>query len=298
MQCRKTVIMKYLLTFLGTGIVAFATASFFDTAGLVTGGFSGLAIVIRELTQKILPGGIPLAVTNLILNVPVLVIAAFLKGRHYLFRTLYGTLLTSFWLTVLPVVPLAEGDLLLSAIYGGVLTGAGIGMVFLGQATTGGTDLVAAVLQHFFRQYSIAKLMQVVDGLIVLTGICVFGVRMALYAMISIFLITKVSDGIVEGMKFSKAAFIITKKPDELANVLMDELYRGVTGLFSMGMYSRIQRNMLFCVVYPRQIVQLKALTLQMDPEAFVIVTDVREVLGEGFTEASAGETVPLRKIL
>ncbi len=290
MRRRKTIAAEYLLTLFGTGIIAFATASFFDTAGLVTGGFSGLAIVIRELTLDLFPGGVPLAVTNLLFNIPVLLIAAVQRGRRYLFRTLCGTVLLSFWLTVLPVVPLAEGDLLLSSIYGGVLTGVGIGMVFLGQATTGGTDLVASILQYFFRQYSVAKLMQVVDGLIVLVGIYVFGVRMALYAIISVYLITKVSDGMIEGMKFSKAAFIITKKPDELADVLMDELYRGVTGLWSMGMYSKVRRDMLFCVVYPRQIVRLKALTLKMDPEAFVVVTDVREVLGEGFIEAASGE--------
>lgn len=292
MRHKKTAVTEYLLILFGTGIVAFATASFFDTAGLVTGGFSGLAIVIRALTLDMLPGGVPLFVTNLLLNVPMLLIAAALKGRRYLIRTLWGTLLMSFWLAVLPVAPLAEGDLLLSSLYGGVLTGIGIGMVFLGQATTGGTDLVASVLQYFFRQYSVSQIMQVVDGLIVLVGIYVFGVRMALYAMISVFLITKVSDGMIEGMKFSKAAFIITKKPEELAQVLMDELYRGVTGLWSMGMYSRIRRDMLFCVVYPRQIVKLKALTLKLDPEAFVVVTDVREVLGEGFIEAAARESL------
>ena len=191
----------------------------------------------------------------------------------------------SFWLGILPVIPLAEGDLLLTALYGGVVMGVGIGLVFLSQATTGGTDLIAAIVQHFWRHYSIADIMQVIDAVIVLAGAYLFGIQMALYAVISIYLVSKVSDGIIEGLKFSKAAFIITQKPDELSQILMNELSRGVTGLSAKGMYSGEEKNMLFCVVSRKEIVQLKELTLTLDPDAFVIVTDVREVLGEGFIE-------------
>ena len=163
--------------------------------------------------------------------------------------------------------------------------GVGIGLVFLSQATTGGTDLIAAIIQHFWRHYSIADIMQVIDAVIVLAGAYLFGIQMALYAVISIYLVSKVSDGIIEGLKFSKAAFIITRKPDELSRILMDELSRGVTGLSAKGMYSGEEKNMLFCVVSRKEIVRLKELTLALDPDAFVIVTDVREVLGEGFIE-------------
>ena len=163
--------------------------------------------------------------------------------------------------------------------------GVGIGLVFLSQATTGGTDLIAAIIQHFWRHYSIADIMQIIDAVIVLAGAYLFGIQMALYAVISIYLVSKVSDGIIEGLKFSKAAFIITQKPDELSQILMNELSRGVTGLSAKGMYSGEEKNMLFCVVSRKEIVQLKELTLTLDPDAFVIVTDVREVLGEGFIE-------------
>lgn len=164
--------------------------------------------------------------------------------------------------------------------------GVGIGLVFLSQATTGGTDLIAAIIQHFWRHYSIADILQVIDALIVLAGAYLFGIQMALYAVISVYLVSKVSDGIIEGLKFSKAAFIITRKPDELSQILMDELSRGVTGLSAKGMYSGEKKNMLFCVVSRKEIVRLKELALNLDPDAFVIVTDVREVLGEGFIES------------
>lgn len=281
----ETILKEVLLITAGTALIGFAIASVYDPAGMVTGGFSGIAIMVKQITEPLFPGGVPLAVTNLCLNIPVFLIAVRLKGFRYIVKTLYATLMLSFWLYVLPVVPLAQGDLMLSALYGGVITGVGIGLVFVAQATTGGTDLIAAIIQHFWKHYSIADIMQVLDALIVIAGVYMFGVSMALYAIIAIYLVSKVSDGIIEGLKFSKAAFVITCCPDALAEILMREMGRGVTGLPAKGMYSGQERNMLLCVVSRKQIVQLKELVLQMDPQAFVIVSDVREVLGEGFIE-------------
>ena len=218
-------------------------------------------------------------------NNPFLLLTVKLKGFRYLLRTGFATVALSFWLSVLPVIPIAEGDLLLSALYGGLFLGAGIGLVFVAQSTTGGTDLIAALIQHFLPSYSISTLMWILDTLIVLLGAYLFGIQMTLYAIIAIYLTSHVADGLIEGLKFSKAAFIITGKPDELSATLMQELDRGVTGISAMGMYSREAKNMLLCVVARKQIVQLKELAKECDPGAFVIVTDVREVLGEGFIE-------------
>lgn len=284
----RTIIKEYIMIAIGTALIAFSVASIYDPSGFVTGGFSGLAIIVKQLTAELVPGGVPLAVTNLILNIPVFLIAIRLKGWNYIVKTLFGTVMLSFWLGVLPVIPIAEGDFLLTALYGGIVMGAGIGLVFLSQATTGGTDLIAAIIQHFWRHYSIADIMQVIDAVIVLAGAYLFGIQMVLYAVISIYLVSKISDGIIEGLKFSKAAFIITCKPDEVSQILMDDLSRGVTGLSAKGMYSGQKKNMLFCVVSRKEIVRLKELTLSLDPDAFVIVTDVREVLGEGFIESQS----------
>lgn len=284
----RTIIKEYIMIAIGTALIAFSVASIYDPSGFVTGGFSGLAIIVKQLTAELVPGGVPLALTNLILNIPVFLIAIRLKGWSYIVKTLFGTVMLSFWLGVLPVIPIAEGDFLLTALYGGIVMGAGIGLVFLSQATTGGTDLIAAIIQHFWRHYSIADIMQVIDAFIVLAGAYLFGIQMVLYAVISIYLVSKISDGIIEGLKFSKAAFIITCKPDEVSKILMDDLSRGVTGLSAKGMYSGQKKNMLFCVVSRKEIVRLKELTLSLDPDAFVIVTDVREVLGEGFIESQS----------
>ncbi len=281
----KHMFKNIFLTTVGTAVMAFAIASVLEPASLITGGFSGLSIIIKHLTEPWIPGGIPLSVTNLALNIPFFLIAIRLKGMRYLLRTAYATLMLSFWLSVLPVIPLAQGDLLLSALYGGLLMGAGIGLVFVAQATTGGTDLIAALIQHYMKHYSVPAIMWFIDTLIVLLGAFLFGIQMALYAIIAIYLTSKISDSLIDGLKFSKAAFIITERPKEIADLIMNDLDRGVTGVSATGMYSGEAKNMLFCVVAKKEIVPLKELAKECDPHAFVIVTDVREVLGEGFIE-------------
>ena len=284
-SAKKMKLKDILLIIIGTGLMAFAVASIFDPVSLITGGFSGLAIIIRQLSSRLIPGGIPLSVTNLALNIPFLLLAMKLKGFRYVLRTGFATIMLSFWLSVLPVVPIAGDDLLLSALYGGLIVGTGIGLVFVAQATTGGTDLIAALIQHFLRHYSTASIMWILDTLIVLFGAYLFGIQMTLYAIIAIYLTSRVADGLIDGLKFSKAAFIITEDPDQVATLLVEELDRGVTGISATGMYSGTAKNMLFCVVSKQEIVMLKELTKECDPNAFVIVTDVREVLGEGFIE-------------
>ncbi len=148
--------------------------------------------------------------------------------------------------------------------------------------------MVAALIQHRLRHYSIAQIMQILDGLIVLVGLYVFGIQPALYAMASIFIVSKISDGLMEGFHYSKAAFIITSRYQEVADSIMDHLDRGVTGLDARGMYSGEEKCMLYCVVSRKEIVAVKELVMHIDKHAFVIVNDVREVLGEGFLEYSS----------
>ena len=276
--------MEYLLIIVGTALMATAITSCFDAAGLGTGGFSGIAILVKAGTKSLYGNGIPLWVTNLVLNIPVFLLAAKIKGVAFVKKALLGDLSLTVWLAVLPAWKLS-GDFLLVALYGGLLQGVGIGLVFLGGGTTGGTDLLAAIIQNFMRHYSIAQIMQFVDGAVVLVGMYVFGVERALYAIIAVYLVTKVSDGIIEGLKFSKSVYIITEKPDEVSRMVMEDLDRGITGISAKGMYSGQDKLMLFCVVGKKELVHLKEMIDEIDPNAFVIVGDAREVHGEGFLE-------------
>lgn len=277
--------VDYLFIFMGTGIMALAIQCIFEPIGLVTGGFSGIAIIIRKMTAGIVEGGVPLWLTNLALNVPVFIAALIIKGRKFLGRTVIGTVLLSFWLYVIPQVDLTQGDYMLSAVFGGVITGIGIGFVLLAKATTGGTDMVSALIQKYVRHYSVVQILQVIDGMVVLAGLYVFGLKPALYAIVAIFITSKVSDALMEGMKYSKAAFIITDCYKEIADAIMTQLDRGLTGLDATGMYSGDKKTVLYCVVAKKEIVELKDIVAKIDPKAFVIVPDAREVFGEGFLE-------------
>ena len=276
--------LEYLLIIVGTGLMATAITSCFDAAGMVTGGFSGIAILVKAGTKGLYGNGIPLWITNLVLNIPVFLLAAKIKGFAFVKKALMGDMSLTIWLAVLPAWKLS-GDFLLAALYGGLLQGIGIGFVFLGGGTTGGTDLLAAIIQKYLRHYSIAQIMQFIDGAIVIVGMYVFGVERALYAIIAVYLVTKVSDGIIEGLKFSKSVYIITDRPDEVSRMIIEDMDRGVTGISAKGMYSGNDKLMLFCVVGKKELVHLKEMVDEIDPNAFVIVGDAREVHGEGFIE-------------
>lgn len=269
----------------GTGLMAFAIKSVFDPIGLVTGGFTGIAIIIKNITGNIIKGGVPLWLTNLLLNIPAFFLGYKIKGAHFLQRTIYATLILSVWLFFLPSFSFGAEDYFLASIFGGVIAGIGIGLVFMARATTGGTDFLSALVQHYFKHFSIAQILLLIDGIVVAVGAYIFGINKTFYAMIVIYIISKVTDGIIEGVKFAKAAFIITDKKEEVANAILAKLERGLTSLNATGMYSGNDKNMLICVVSKKEIVVLKEIVLNTDRNAFVIVSDVREVLGEGFLE-------------
>ena len=261
--------LEYLLIIVGTGLMGTAITSCFDAAGMVTGGFSGIAILVKAWTKGLYGNGIPLWITNLILNVPLFLLATKIKGFAFVRKALLGDISLTIWLAILPAWKLSE-DFLLVALYGGLLQGIGIGFVFLGGGTTGGTDMLAAIIQKYLRHYSIAQIMQFIDGAIVVVGMYVFGVERALYAIIAVFLVTKVSDGIIEGLKFSKSVYIITDKPDEVSRMVMEDLDRGITGISARGMYSGEDKLMLFCVVGKKELVHLKEKIDEID-ENFVL---------------------------
>lgn len=271
--------IEYFLIILGAFIMGFAIKSIYDPVGLVTGGVSGLAIIAKNQLD------IPLWLTNTVLNIPLFLISFRIKGWQFIKRTFAATAALSVSLFVIPELSLALDDLLLTSLFGGILSGIAVGLVFLFQATTGGTDMLAALIQRRLPHYSIAQIMQVLDTVIVLFGATVFGLKYALYALIAIYAVAKVSDGMLEGLKFAKAVYIISDQNEKIAGAILYELERGVTGIPVKGMYSNNEKNMLFCVVPKKEIVQLKDLVVGYDSQAFVIVSDAREVLGEGFIE-------------
>ena len=276
---------SYLMIIVGAASFGVAIQNIYDPTGLVTGGFTGLAIIVKAITSQFMKGGIPLWLTNTILNIPVFILGYILMGRKFLGRSLFGTLMLSFWLYILPPLDLAQGDYMLAALFGGLFSGVGVGLVLRANGTTGGTDMVSALIHRKLRHYTVAQIMMILDGCIVFAGLFLFGIRSTLYAIVAIFVATKVSDSVLEGFNYSKAAYIITDQYEEIAKRIMEELDRGLTGLSAKGMYTNEDKCVLYCVVSMKEIVVLKELVSEVDRNAFVIVSDVREVLGEGFLE-------------
>lgn len=276
---KRPVWVDYVLIILGAFLMGFAIKNMYDPVGLVTGGVSGIAIIAKNLAD------IPLWITNTVLNIPLFLAAWRIKGGLFLKRTAVAATALSVSLGVIPDMRLLTDDLFLASLFGGIVTGAGTGLVFMFSATTGGTDLLAALIQRKLKHYSIAQIMQVLDGMVVLAGAAVFGISYALYALIAIYAVSKISDGILEGLNFSKQAFIISDQYEKIGKAVMSRLGRGVTVVDAVGMYSGKGRKMLFCVVSKKEIVGIREIVKELDKKAFFIVSDVREVFGEGFIE-------------
>lgn len=276
---------------LGTFLMALAINLIFDPIGLDVGGVSGLAIVIRYASKAALGGlntqflkdGIPVWFCTFVLNVPLFIAAISKKGWKFLAKTTYSTLLLTAWMYLLPVKALLN-DPMLCALVGGVLSGAGMGLVFSTLATTGGTDLFATLIHDKWRHISIPNLLAVADGTIVLLGIFVFSIENVIYSVIVVFLVSKISDSILEGLKFAKVAFIISEHAEAISDEILEDIDRGVTGIEVKGMYSKEDKQMLFCVVSKKQIPELKDIVARHDKRAFMVISDARDVMGEGFS--------------
>lgn len=280
----KNQIWNGLAILLGTGLMATAVNCVFEPMQLVTGGVTGIGIIVKELTRNIAgEEGIPLWITNLFCNVPLFIFAYYILGKRFVRRGIVSAIIFTIYLGVIPITSLPTGDLLLNSLLGAVLMGLGLGLVFAVGSTTGGMDLLAVLLQSRFRYLSEAQILAVVDGAIVIAGGIIFGLEHALYALLAIFIVTKVSDGIMNGLKFSKVGYVISDYTEEISQRIMSELQRGITGIDITGMHTKTRKNMLMCVVSRKEIVELKEIVFEIDPNAFVIVTDANETVGEGF---------------
>ncbi|SCY48846.1 YitT family protein [Alkaliphilus peptidifermentans] len=277
-------IMEYIGITIGCALMAISLIFFLEPNTIAPGGVTGLAILIQKIT------GIPIDVTNLLFNIPLFITGIYVLGKLFGIKTAYATIALSGFIRLFIILfgsgAMITGDLLLSSIYGGVIMGVGLGLVFLYGGTTGGTDLAGAILNHYFPSISTAKLMMVLDLIIVAAaGLVEKNIETSLYSIIALYILVKVADFIVEGLGYGKAFYIISNSPNEIAKKIMEELGRGVTALEGKGLYTGTKRDILLCVVNRAQVAKLKKLVHEIDDKAFIMVTTIHEVLGEGFKE-------------
>ena len=277
------VIIEYVGITIGCAMVAFSLNFFLEPHTIAPGGVTGLAIVIQKTI------GIPIDLTNLIINIPLFILGLVVLGRTFGAKTAYATVMLSAFIRLFIILYsnlIITNDLLLSAIYGGVIMGVGLGIVFRSGGTTGGTDLAGAILNKFFPSISTAKLMMILDLMVVATaGIVEKNIETSLYSVIALYIAVKLIDFVVEGLNYAKAVYVISDSSEEIGHKIMEDIGRGVTALKARGFYTGNDKEVLLCVVNRTQVAKLKKIAYEIDKRAFIMVTTIHEVLGEGFKD-------------
>lgn len=267
--------IKWINIILGVTAMAIGLNSLLEPYSLVIGGATGIAVILQGAA------GVPMSVTNLAVNIPLLILAFKSIGWRFVKDTLYATLLLSLALELTRLVPVIETDIILASLFGGILTGVGLGLVFRSGATTGGSDLAARLINCFYPQFSVTKIMLALDIAIIIFGAFVLGVTSAMYAVVSVYVISKIIDVVLGGVDYAKAVFIISEKSELIGRQIMSEIKRGATYLKCKGLYTNREKGLLFVVVSSRQLARLKALAESIDPAAFITINDVREIRGD-----------------
>ncbi|MCI8624454.1 MAG: YitT family protein [Provencibacterium sp.] len=286
----RTLFLDFIYDFGGSLLYAAGTLLFVAPSNIAPGGASGVAIMLGYLF------GLPIGTTAFVINIPLLFLALRFLGRAFTLKTLRTLAINTVVMDVLiaPVVAryydaatlLGADGQLLGSLFGGVLVGAGLGTIFLRDSTTGGTDIVGRLLQLKFPYLPIGRAMMVVDACVLLSSIVVFrSLRSGLYGMITIFVTSKVIDGIVYGADKGTMALIVTTEGRAIADGILSSLDRGATLLKGTGAYSKAQKDVIVCAVRTAQFHRMKTIVYRCDPGAFIIVTEAGEVYGEGFKE-------------
>ncbi|MBY6272595.1 MAG: YitT family protein [Caldibacillus debilis] len=270
-----------LFIFLGAAIFSFGIVHFNMQNNLAEGGFTGITLLLYFLFH------FNPAVVNLLLNIPLFIIGWKLLGKNTFFYTIIGTLAVSLFLEVFQryqiPIPLRH-DLMLAALFAGAFIGTGLGIIFRYGGTTGGVDIIARIAKKYFG-WSMGRTMFIFDVCVITVSILTYlSYREGMYTIITVFVGARVIDFIQEVAYSARGVMIISEKYEEIGERIVKEMNRGVTVLRGEGFYSKQKRNVLYCVVGRNEIVMLKNLILSVDPHAFVSVTSVHEVLGEGFT--------------
>lgn len=270
-------IYDYTGLLVGSAILALALDWFTIPNRIAAGGVSGLATITHYVF------GWPVGITMLAVNVPLFVLSFGIVGRRFGVRSLVGAVVSSILVDVFaPFTRPLTLDPLLASLYGGVLTGLGVGLTFYFGGSTGGTDLAARLLHHF-THIGLGRSFLVVDAAVIAWAALAFNAELGMYALLSLFVASKTIDFLQEGTPLAKGAFIISDHVDTIGKRVLTELDRGATVLRGRGLYTGKERDVLMVIVGRPQLRQLRLIVQEADPEAFMVITDVADVLGEGF---------------
>lgn len=266
-----------LLIIIGSFVYSVGLNAFIVGNHLAEGGFVGLSILVLYKLH------IPLGLSYFILNIPVLFLGWKFFGRRFIAKTLLGVILVSIFTLLTQHFTQPTHDRLLAALYGGVICGLGLGIIFRTGGTTGGSDILARIANHIYG-YSMGRLLFAIDLVVITLVAIVIGKETAMYSLVALFVASRVVDFVIEGVSSSKAAFIISDKWETIAEMIHKELGRGTTLLSGQGGFTGDEKQVIYCVVNRNEIIHLQQVVHAEDDKAFVVLNEVHDVLGEGFT--------------
>lgn len=270
-------------TILGSAMFAAGFALFLQPNDMNSGGISGLAMIIVELLDFGSVGTL-----SILINLPLFLLGGLKIGKRFFLGSLLGMVLSSVLIDMIAAFPMPQTDPLIGAIYGGVVCGLGLGIVFTAGTSTGGSDILVRLLKLRFRNVPIGQISMSFDAIVVvLTGLVFGDVRNALYTGITVYLCGKVIDGVVYRFDYSDVALIISSEYEQIAKAIGEKLDRGATFLHGEGSYSHKDTKVVLAAVKKQQIAELKELVMEIDPKAFLIVQEAHQVLGDGFSRYS-----------
>lgn len=275
---KKEIVRKLFFIVLGNFLCSIAFNLFFIPSKLLSGGVGGLGILTQYLT------GIPSGIAVFILNVPIFVIGAKMLDKEFAIYGFISMLIFSFLLTITRNIGnyLSINDILLGAVFGGVFNGIGMGLMFRNRTCQGGFDIVAAILKDRYN-INVGSGLMAVNTIIISLSSLLFGYKPAMYTLISMYIGYKILDKVQTGFNIKKKIVIVSDKAEELAEVIIHQLNRGVTFLDGIGGYSKENKKVIYCIVTSRETAKLKSIVDEIDPMAFFTVSDVVEVKGSGF---------------
>lgn len=270
-------------TAIGSALFALGFAIFLIPNDINTGGVSGLAMILQELL-----GFGSIGTLTLLMNIPLFLIGGLKIGKRFFAGSLIGMVVSSVLIDLFALIPFATPEPLIGGLYGGVLCGAGLGMVFMAGASTGGSDILVRLLKKKYRNLPIGSISIMFDAMVVLlTGLVFRDISKALYSGVVVFVCGQVIDAVVYRFDYSRVALIISKEHEKIAKAISDQLDRGATYLHGSGSYTHQNIEVVLAVVRKGQLAELKELVMDIDENAFVIVQEAHQVLGDGFAHYS-----------
>ena len=275
----KAIAFKYLLIVVGAALFAAGFQFFLYPNSIIVGGVSGIAMIINLLTK------LPVGLLTIVLNIPLFIIAWRYFGTGFIVSSLVGMLLSSVFVDLFALLSISPtNDMLLACIIGGAVKGLGLGIVYYAGATTGGTDIIAKFIRLRFPYLNFGTVVLITDCFIIVAFAAIFNkIESAMYAVITMFVVSKVVDLVLYGIDNSSVCYIISEKSDQLVTDITDRLHRGVTILEGEGAYSHKNKQVLLCVVKRTQIADIRKMIKSIDENAFFIITDAKNVFGKGF---------------